>query len=129
FISAKTFHEYGLAIKTLCRFFRKYNLKQITPQLIRDYQVARLEQCAARGVPGRHATNHEIGVLQQILRRHKLWAKFEDDYEKLPMSKEICGRILTTEEYDRLAGLNVQNTWLEVAWIVVIISLNTTGGP
>jgi integrase len=129
FIAAKTFHNYDLNIKTLCKFFGDKDLTEITPQLVRDYQVDRLKQCAAAGVQGHHTINHETGVLQQILRRHKLWANFEDDYDKLPISKEVRGRILTPEEYDRLAGLKVENTRLEAAWTVAIISLNTTAGP
>jgi hypothetical protein len=45
YISAKTFHEYTLNIKTLSAFFGEMRLQEISADQIRAYQNMRGETC------------------------------------------------------------------------------------
>jgi integrase len=46
--------------------------------------------------------NGELSVLRQVLKRARLWYRFEDDYRTLRNSKPPVGRALTAEEQQRL---------------------------
>lgn len=120
YISAKTSHEYQLNIKTLSAFFGEMRLPEITPDQVRAYQKMRLTQC------GPFAINHECCVLNQM--RKRIGMPF-DDYQPLPLPKEIRGRALRLDERERLlrAASSDQN-WL-AAYCFAMLSLNTTAGP
>lgn len=57
--------------------------------------------------------NGELSVLRQVLKRAKLWYRFDDEYTTLRNRKPPVGRALTTEEQSRLFEVARTNpAWL-----------------
>lgn len=123
YISAKTFHEYELNIKTLSVFFSDFRLQEISGDQIRAYQQMRRAKC------GPFAINHECSVLQQMLKRIGRWADVAPNYQALPLPKEKRGRALRDEQKERLLRLAASNPNWEAAFLFALISVNTTAGP
>lgn len=123
YISAKTFHEYELNIKTLSAFFSDFRLQEISGDQIRAYQKMRRAQC------GPFAINHECSVLQQMLKRIGHWTDVAADYQALPLPKEKRGRVMRDEQKERLFRLAATNPNWEAAFLFAVISVNTTAGP
>lgn len=123
YISAKTFHEYELNIKTLSVSFGEMRLQEISPDQIRAYQKMRQAKC------GPFAINHECSVLQQMLKRIGRWPDIAADYQALPLPKEKRGRALRDEQKERLLRLAASNPNWEAAFLFALISVNTTAGP
>lgn len=120
YISAKTYNEYKLNIRTLGAFFGELRLQEIDADLVRAYQRARRLKC------GPHAINHECGVLNQIRKRIGLPL---EDYQPLPLPKEERGRALSDGERERLLRVAQSNPNWEAAYLAAGISVNTTTGP
>lgn len=123
YLSAKTIYEYRLNIKTLTVFFGKKCLPDITADDIREYQLLRMLKCGASAI------NHECSVLQQMLKRMRLWTEIEYDYQPLPLPREIRGSALQDDEREKLFRVaQSKEEWLGV-FCAALISINTTAGP
>src|SRR3954470_14659137 len=120
YISAKTYHEYNLNIKTLSSFFGELRLQEIDGDLVRAYQRMRMQKCGA------FAINHECGVLCQIRKRIGMPLT---DYRPLPMPKEQRGKALSDEERARLLRVAASNPNWQAAYLFACISVNTSAGP
>jgi integrase len=120
YIATKTHHEYQLNIKTLAVFFGELRLQEIDGDLIRAYQRTRKLKC------GPFAINHECGFLCLIRKRIGLPI---EDYQPLPLPKEIRGRALSDEERVRLLRVAESNPHWEAAYLATMISVNTSAGP
>lgn len=123
YISAKTFHEYEINIRTLTTFFGEMRLPEISADQIRAYQRMRQAQC------GPFAINHECSVLQQMLKRIGRWAEIAPNYQALPLPKEKRGRALRDEQKELLFRVSAHNPNWEAAFLFAMISVNTTAGP
>lgn len=123
YISAKTFHEYEMNIRTLSAFFGEMRLQEISPDQIRAYQRMRQAKC------GPFSINHECSVLQQMLKRIGHWQNIASNYQALPLPKEKRGRALRDEQKDRLFRMASENPNWEAAFLFALISVNTTAGP
>lgn len=130
-ISDRTRHDYRQYIHALECFFRGVKLSRIHIGNINEYQRARI----AGEIPGlkRAAatrTNHELGVLEQVLKRAGLWkGKIGDWYEPLAMPKEGPGFAMDEiEERHLFATAAREPRWL-VAYCASLITANTTAGP
>jgi hypothetical protein len=64
--------------RPLSGFFKSMPLRQITPADLAVYQNARTEAGRAP-----KTINGELSVLRQVLKRAKLWYRFEDEYTTL----------------------------------------------
>jgi len=120
YISAKTHHEYKLNIKTLSAFFGELRLQEIDGDLIRAYQRTRKLKC------GPFAINHECGVLCQIRKRIGLPV---EDYQPLPLPKELRGQALNDEQRARLFRVAQSNPNWEAIYCLALISVNTCMAP
>lgn len=120
YISAKTHHEYQLNIKTLSAFFGELRLQEIDGDLLRKYQRMRQAKC------GPFAINHECGLICQIRKRMGIPV---EDYQPLPLPKEIRGRALSDAERARLLRVAESNPNWEAVFLATGISVNTTAGP
>lgn len=120
YISAKTYHEYKLNIKTLGSFFGELRLQEIDGDLVRAYQRMRMQKCGA------FAINHECGVLCQMRKRIGMPLT---DYRPLPMPKEQRGKALSDEERERLLRVAASNPNWQAAYLFACISVNTSAGP
>jgi integrase len=83
--------------RPLKEFFKDTRLRQITPAQLAAYQNARTESGHAP-----KTINGELSVIRQVLKRAKLWYRFDDEYTTLRNRKAPVGRALTPEEQERL---------------------------
>lgn len=120
YISPKTFHEYQLNVKTLSAFFGELRLTEVDGDLVRAYQRMRLQKC------GPFSINHECGVLCQM--RKRIGFPLED-YQPLPLPKELRGRVLNEEQRERLLRMAKSNPNWYAAYLFAAISVNTSAGP
>jgi integrase len=94
--------------RPLAAFFKDTKLRQVTPAQLANYQNART---AAGRAP--KTINGELSVLRQVLKRARLWYRFEDEYTTLRNRKPPVGRALTAEEQRRLFEIaRTKATWL-----------------
>jgi len=92
-IGTRTIKEYGRYPEIVVKFFGNVPLEQLAnPDLLRAYQVERSKRCCATTV------NHELSMVQQMLKRIHRWSDVESHYEALPLPKESPGRALSPEE-------------------------------
>jgi integrase len=103
-------------------FFKRKRLVEITAYDIRSYQNHRRVTCGASTI------NHECSLLQQMLKRACLWGKIEGDYQPLRLPPPR-GRALDDEERRLLLKAGASNANWEMAYLFIIISLNTAAGP
>jgi integrase len=94
--------------RPLKTFFGDAKLRQIAPAQLAAYQNARTEAGRAP-----KTINGELSVLRQVLKRAKLWYRFDDDYTTLRNRKPPVGRALTAEEQSRLFDVaRTKPAWL-----------------
>ena len=123
FISPRTYLDYGNSKKPLLKFFGNIPLNAITAGQIRQYQTWRLRSC------GYACINHECSILQQMLKRVRLWAKIADDYQPIPIPRVGPGKALSEEEEARwFAAAAIKPSW-RVAYLASLLSINTSCGP
>jgi integrase len=122
-ISEKTRHEYHLNINTLSKFFGDFTLAEISPDMLRAYQKARLTKC------GPFAINHELGVLQQVLKRIGRWDEFQYQYEPLPLPRRKRGRCIEDQERRQLwAIMRSRHDW-DGLRLFLTIMINSSAAP
>jgi integrase len=94
--------------RPLSAFFKDAKLRQITPAQLAAYQNNRTE--AGRAAK---TINGELSVLRQVLKRAKLWYRFDDEYSTLRNRKPPVGRALTPEDQQRLFEIaRTRPAWL-----------------
>lgn len=139
YIKPKTFDLYRQFIKKgLEPFFGTMKLSQIHIGHLREYQEWRQlpheqtflskDGSQRRRVFRAHAStiNHELNCLSQILRRAGLWHTIKDQYEPLPLSKQIPQRVMSQEEEDAFFQMAATNPSWFVAYCASSLSANTT---
>jgi len=123
FISPRTYLDYGNSKKPLLKFFGNLPLNAITAGHVRQYQTLRLRSCGFASI------NHECSILQQMLKRVRVWAKIADDYQPIPIPRVGPGKALTEEEEARwFAAAAIKPGW-RVAYLASLLSVNTSAGP
>jgi hypothetical protein len=110
YLSAATFRDYSIYLKTLTAFFAGLRLQEIGADSIRAYQRTRAEAVGASQI------NKECSVLQQMLKRATMWDQVVKDYEPLPLPKESRGRAMTDQEEYRLFKVASLNPNWEVCY-------------
>ncbi len=123
YLSTQTVHDYTHHIKTLTSFFRELRLPEIGSEEIRSYQRMRMARAGASLI------NHEVCVLQQILKRVGRWAEVAQDYQPLPLPRESPHRALSADEEERLSRIGISNPKWEVAYCAYVIMINTAVRP
>lgn len=125
FIGSRTTKDYRFYIETLSGFFGDdVPLEKLAnPDLIRAYQLERNKTV------GPSSINHECGILQQILKRARLWDKVRPFYEQLKNTVESPGRALSPEEERALLKAGTSRPGWARAYYLMILSMNTAAGP
>ena len=94
--------------RPLAAFFKDLKLRYIMPAHLAAYQNARTEAGRAP-----KTINGELSVLRQVLKRAKLWYRFEDEYVAVRNRKAPVGRALTAEDQQRLFSVaRTKPAWL-----------------
>ena len=123
FLAPRTLRDYAEYIAALSPFFLESRLGEIGPEHLRAFQKMRLVRIGAARI------NQECGILQQMLKRIGRWQDIADDYQPLPVKKELRGRALSDKEYERLFRYARSNPAWEMAYLYAVISVNTTMRP
>lgn len=124
-IAPRTFEGYANHIKTLSRTFRRILLKDITCDMVRDYQRHRRETAGPRMV------NKECGVLCMVRKRI---GQPLTDYQPLPLPKdyETPGRALTDAEeakLERVFKAAADHPLWKTAALLSLLSMKCGAGP
>ena len=92
------------------------------PRMIEGFQAKRRLEGA-----GNRTVNMDIGALRQVLKRFKQWRRLEDDVKMLTESGgEPIGRVLTSEEQERLLKAAEANPEWEHVWCAAQLAANTS---
>jgi Phage integrase family len=86
-------------------------------------QASRLQKCGGSSI------NKECSIVQQMLKRVRLWKNIVDDYQPLPLPDLGPGKSLTEiEEEAWFSAAAVKPGW-RVAYLASLVSVNTSAGP
>ncbi len=104
----------------LGKYFGRKPLGRISAEDIASYQQSR----ASEGISGR-TINMDVGVLQRMLKKAKLWAMLGEDIIRYPEASHI-GRALTEEEKKHLfLTASKKPSWM-VAYCGATLAVSTT---
>jgi len=124
FLDKRTARDYGKYVIALLKFFGNVPLEKLANRdLLRAYQIERSKTCCPSTI------NHELSVLQQMLKRIRKWAEVEPHYEAIPLPKESVGRALTPDEERKLLQAGASRPGWARAHNLVVLSLHTAAGP
>lgn len=126
--SEGTIRQYEKHLKPLLFFFGDVPLIECAdPVKIHNYQHWRqTAEGSSRGGAAAGLINHEVNVLQQILRKAGLWKNVADWYEPLPVPRHRRGTALEPEEEKHLIVVAGSNTRWKVAFCCAVLTANTT---
>ena len=122
-------------IDALEKWFGALRICDITPGHMRGYQIARpLNLIRSNGrelhpwkrKAGNMLVNHELGVIQQMLRHCGLWANIREFYFPLAVQGWSPCTILTEEEEGRLFDVASRHPEAALAYWIACITNNTT---
>lgn len=122
-------------IEALAKFFGALRICDITPGHMRGYQLARpLNLVRVRGQElhpwkrkaGNMLVNHELGVIQQMLRHCGLWKHIREFYFPLAVKSWSPCTILTEEEEERLFAVASKHPEAALAYWVASITDHTS---
>ncbi len=109
-------------LEVVKRVLGDVKLSAITPRTIEGFQAKRRVEGASN-----RTVNMDIGALRQVMKRFKQWRRLEDDVKMLTESgEEPIGRVLTTEEQERLLKTAEGNPEWEHAWCAAQLAANTS---
>lgn len=124
FLDTRTVDDYSYWIDTLVKFFGNVPLEKLAnPDMFRAYQMERSKTCGPRTV------NHELSMLQQLLKRIRRWDDVKVHYEPIPLPQESPGRALTPEEERMLLQAGASRPGWARAYNLTILSIHTAAGP
>jgi integrase len=107
-------------LRSLMRFFGPLPLADFHAGSFKAYQQDRARTA------GVSAINHELNVLQQILKRAGLWAPIADFYAPLPEPDWKPPKTFTEQEQELIFETAENDPNVELAEIVFLITRNTT---
>jgi integrase len=112
---------------TLSKFFGKLRIEDILLEHLGQYQNARLGNADKlwKRKAGPSVINHELSVLQKLLKRTRRWKEFGDCYEALPLPAYQPRKVMTDAESDRLFLIASRNPEFELAYLAASLSANT----
>ena len=109
-------------LEVVKRHLGDIKLSAISRELIEGFQAKRrLEGASNRTV------NMDVGALRRVLKRFKHWHRLEDDVKMLTESGGApVGRVLTTEEQDRLFEVAKANAEWQHVYCAAVLAANTS---
>jgi integrase len=109
-------------LEVVKRVLGDVRLSAISARVIEGFQAKRRVEGA-----GNRTVNMDVGALRQVMKRFKQWRRLEDDVKMLTESGgEPVGRVLTSEEQERLFKTAEANTEWEHVYCAAILAANTS---
>lgn len=143
-LDPKTFYGYERNIVHLNKIFGTLTVEDINLAHLRRYQRMRSANLCMHDFPrgegcpngcsrglwvrpgGPSCVNHELTVVQQILKRAGLWAQFADHFEPVPPPKFEPPKVMTELEEKRFFAIAASNPDWHLAGMVATLTANTT---
>lgn len=115
-------------VSTLSRFFGETPLGRINIGHLRQYQLARMtnSEQAWKNKAGPSLINHELSVVQQVLKRSGRWGYMAKYYEPLPLPMSGKPKVMTHQEEKRLFDVAQSSPEFELAYFVASLTVNTS---
>lgn len=128
YLKPDTYNLYDHHISQLTKFFGELTIQKIHLGHLREYQSARVGNTGSlwKKPAGPSLINHELCVVQQILKRAGMWKKFGIHYEPLPLPAFQPNKVMTDIEEDRLYDIASRSPEFSLAYWVAVITANTT---
>jgi integrase len=136
YLKPPTYALYDHHISQLAKFFGQLTIQKIHLGHLREYQRSRLANSILlldgnrvqpwKKKAGASLINHELCVVQQVLKRAGAWQRFGVHYEPLPLPSFQPNKVMTDKEEDRLFDIASKNPDFELAYWVAAITANTT---
>ena len=109
-------------LEVVKRVLGDVRLSAISSRVIEGFQAKRRVEGASN-----RTVNMDVGALRQVLKRFKQWRRLEDDVKMLTESGgEPIGRVLTSEEQERLLKAAEANPEWEHVWCAAQLAANTS---
>lgn len=147
FLDQKTFYQYQRNIVHLNHFFSNFHLRDIHLGHLRTYQRARQDNHCVHGISmgigcdkgctkglwmkrgGSSLINHELSIVQQLLKSADLWAPLENHYQPMPPPRFSPPKVMTDEEEDMLFAIaSSRPQWEFAGWIAQLTANTTASG-
>lgn len=127
-LGERTYYMYAHHINTLEKFFFDLRVDNIHLGHIRKYQLSRMKNADAMWTKevGPSIINHEMSVVQQVLKRAGRWRFIEHHYEPLSTPRSQKPKVMTEREEQILFEVAASNPEFELAFLVASLSVNTT---
>jgi len=141
-LADNTWRRHQWRFRPLYAFFGDRPLETITALDLHQYQHWRTNtgfvtvkengkwvsrEVAAKTEPD--TINHELSVIQQLLKKAGRWHLIRDLYEPLPVPNYEVGKALTEEQERRLFEVASSNPRWRVAYLAAKLTAHTTAGP
>src|SRR6185312_6715980 len=128
YLKERTFYMYGHHIHTLNKFFGALEVQKIHLGHLRQYQLSRMANSGAMWEKraGPSVINHELSVMQQILKRAGRWKFFAHHYEPLRLPAFTPRKVMTDREEDRLFEIGASDPEFHLPLMVAYLSVYTT---
>lgn len=128
FLKPRTYYGYEQCIERLSVFFYALPLQGVHIGHLRTYQSQRLinEGHAWPKLAGPSIINHELSIMQSVLKRAKLWKPFKYTYEPLPVPRKRKKKTMTDDEELHLLRVAGGRPSWELAFWVASITENTS---
>ena len=109
-------------LEVVKRVLGDVRLSAISSRVIEGFQAKRRVEGASN-----RTVNMDVGALRQVLKRFKQWRRLEDDVKMLTEAGgEPIGRVLTSEEQERLLKAAEANPEWEHVWCAAQLAANTS---
>jgi len=122
-------------VSALTRFFKRTTMSSITPGMLKSYQMARKANAIIvndkvqrpwKRPAGHSRINHEINLLEQMLKACNEWEKVKPYYSRLKEENWSPRQILSEKEEEQLFRKVAGYPEAELAYCVAAITNNTT---
>jgi integrase len=111
----------------LLKFFGDMKLSEMRVTHLRAYQHDRTENVDKRWKKpaGASIINHELSVMQQMLKHTGQWHKFRDHYKALPLPAPRAQKVFTEEEETEFLQMVASRNDLQLPCLVAVMTFNT----
>lgn len=128
YLRDRTWAMYEHHVSTLGKFFGEISIGKIHLGHLRQYQLARIgnHDKLWMNKAGPSIINHELSIMQQVLKRAGRWKHLSHHYEPLPLPLSGKPKVMTQAEEMRLFDIAQSSPEFELAYLVASLTVNTT---
>jgi len=128
YLRDRTWAMYEHHISTLAKFFGEIPVGKVHLGHLRQYQLARIgnHDKLWKNRAGPSIINHELSIMQQVLKRAGRWKHLSHHYEPLPLPMSGKPKVMTASEEKRLFEIAQSSPEFELAYLVASLTVNTS---